>query len=190
MNPCRPILAPLLCVAAALPALAAAKHYAITQEQIAAALTSTGLQVSPDQISPHPQVVAFVDQPTLEVKFIQPAGGHRLIARMECAQAAQCLPFLVTLRMDRSSPALDGSAPAPPPPPANWRSGSSHSQPLLVRAGSSAVLLLDGAHVHISIPVICLDGGALGQTVRATNPDRKHLYSVQVAGDRLLRGRL
>lgn len=178
MNLRRPILGFLFCAAASIPSLAAPREYVITQEQIAAVLASGGMGVAPNQVSPLAKVVARVADPALKVISIQKAGDRRMIARLECAHAAECLPFLVAVRVEDGA-----SAPVPP-------SGLSQPQSLLVRAGSSATLLLDGTHVHISIPVICLENGSMGQRIRVANPDRSKFYTVQVAGDRLLRGAL
>ena len=183
MNPGRPILLAVLCATAALPALAGMRHYPITPEQIASAIADDGIRVSGNEIALLADVVATVPQPALRLSSIHPAANHLLIARVECADAAQCLPFLVSLHVDgvTASPAAKEAAPQPQP-----------HRPVapVVHAGSKAILLLDGPHVHIRLTVICLENGVLGQTVRAANPDRSQYYFVQVAGDQLLRGRL
>lgn len=179
MIPRRRILLSVLWVAAVLPALAGSAHYPITQVQIAAAISSGGMQVSPDQISLLSHVVARVAQPALKLKSIQPEANNGMVARIECADPSQCVPFMVALHV--SNGVLSAAAQEPDP---------GQSNTLLVHAGATAVLLLDGAHVHICIPVICLGNGTLGQTIRATSPDRHQFYTVQVAGERILRGRL
>lgn len=181
MIPRGPILLSVLWVAAVLPALAGTAHYPITQEQIAAALTSGGMQVSPDQVSLLSHVVARVAQPALRLKSIQPEANNGMVARIECANPAQCLPFMVALHVN--GVALSSAA-------QEQGTGQSDPSAILVHAGASAILLLDGAHVHISVPVICLENGGLGKTIRASSPDRHQFYTVQVAGERVLRGRL
>jgi flagella basal body P-ring formation protein FlgA len=57
-------------------------------------------------------------------------------------------------------------------------------------AGSRATLLLEGDHVHIQVPVVCLQNGAVGQTIRVASPDHKQTYVAQVTGNNVLRGRL
>lgn len=187
MNPRRPMLLAVLFAAVSLPAFAGARSYPITQKQIAAAVTDGGLQVSANEVSLLANVVATVRQPVLRLSSVQPAANHLLIARMECANAEQCIPFMVALRVNGIAPqtAVKDIEPRPRPyRPAN------RPVTLLVRAGSRAILLLNGPHVHIRIPVICLENGTMGQTVRAANPDRSQYYTVRVAGDQLLKGRL
>jgi len=180
---CRAIPISVLWAAAVLPAFAGGAHYSITPAEVASAVSGSGLKVSADQVSLFADVVASVAQPALKVQSIEPEDDHQAIARMECADAAQCLPFMVALRVDRGAvpQSVQEGAPA---------GRISAPAVFLVRAGSPAILELDGTHVHITLPVVCLENGALGQTVRVATPDRRVFYIVQVAGDRMLRGRL
>jgi hypothetical protein len=172
---------------AALPALAAAGRYAITTEQVAAAVTSSGMQVSPDQVALLTSAVAVVEAPGLRVQSIEHASGQRTLARMECLDAQQCLPFVVALHPSQIALANAGSgAAAQLAPPVS----QARPSPIAVRAGSPTTLLLDGAHVHISLSVICLENGAPGQTVRATDRDRRQFYTARVAQNGTLEGRL
>lgn len=170
--------------AAALPVLAAPGRYAITTERIAAAVSGSGVQVSPDQVTLLTEVVASVANPELKVQSINRAGDRRTIARMGCANAEQCLPFVVALRMKE----VEGSEAASNLP----ASSASTMRPatFAVRQGSTTALFLDGDHVHISLSVICLENGAPGQTIRATSPDRHQVFTAQVASNGTLRGRL
>lgn len=162
-----------------IPALAGGGHYPITRDQVAAAVTGGGLPVSADDVSLLADVVSRVDHPILKLKSIEPAPDHQVMARLECADSAQCLPFVVLLRVN------DGAA-----SPLEFSPKSAAPSAPLVHAGSSATLQLEGAHVHITLPVICLENGTLGQVIRAANPDRHQFYMVVVVGDRLLRGSL
>lgn len=182
MTPRRSILLPLLWAAAVLPAVAAGR-YPITPGEIAATITSSGLPVSASEVAPLADVVASVAQPALLVKSIERTQDHRLIARIECAHPGQCLPFLVAVDTGGANSSLAATALAADKPPAK-------PPAILVRAGSSAILLLEGPHVHISLSVICLENGTMGQLVRAASPDRHQFYTVQVVGDRILRGNL
>lgn len=183
MTPFRQIAIAALCAAWALPAPAGSGPYPITQDEIAAAVASDGVQISPREVSPLAEVFSSVAHPALKVKSMELAGDHLLIARLECADSTQCLPFMVALHVSGN----DSAAAAP------------HAEPVLrplqpatplVHAGATAVLLLEGPHVHISLPVVCLENGFLGQIVRVANPDRSQYYTVQVTGERLLKGRL
>lgn len=173
----------IVLAAAALPALAAPGRYAITTERIAEAVSNRGVQISPQQVTLLAGVVASVPNPELKVQSIDRAGVQGVIARIACADSAQCLPFLVALRVNDSDVAATVTRPAASvsmPRPATFA----------VRQGATTALFLDGAHVHISLSVICLENGAPGQTIRATSVDRKQVFTVQVASNGTLRGRL
>jgi flagella basal body P-ring formation protein FlgA len=60
----------------------------------------------------------------------------------------------------------------------------------VVRAGSPAVLLIEGDHIHIQIQVVCLENGAPGQTIRASSKDHRQTYTAKVGEDAVLRGKL
>ena len=172
-----------LCAVSVLPARAASGRYAITTERIAAAVSSNGVAVSPDQVTLPANVVARVADPVLKMTSIDRAGDGRATARLECAQANQCLPFIVTLRMTAVPVAMSSPGRSP-------ASTQSKPVPPAVHAGSPATLQLEGAHVHIVLSVTCLENGAIGQTIRATSQDRSKVYIVQVVHEGILEGRL
>lgn len=176
----------VICMALVCPAFAAPQHYAIGAETIAAAISSTGIQTSPDEVSLLASVVATTPTPTLEVRFLKGTGAHQLMVRLECAKREECLPFFVEIRV---SPGREAQLPMMLPSTPSPRSASQF-QPILVRTGSPATLELDGGHIHIRIPVICLDNGSLGLTVRAIDKESRRIYTAQVTEDGLLKGRL
>jgi len=168
----------------ALPALAAPGRYAITTERIAAAVSGNGVQVTPEQVTLFTGVVASVANPELKVQSIDRSGDGQAIARIVCADTAQCLPFLVTLRVaNAASIEIASNRPA-------YYAATSRPAQFVVRQGARTALYLDGAHVHISLSAISLENGVPGQLIRATSLDRRQVFTVQVAGDGTLRGRL
>ncbi len=175
-----------LCVAAglsaALPADAAPGRYAVTSEQVAVAVNRLGMQVLPDQVAMMTNVVSSVAEPKLTVKSIDRAGDGRTMARLECANAGQCLPFMVALRVSAGPAVASTLQPEP----------QSRPRPTtpLVHAGSPATLLLEGSHVHITLSVICSENGALGQTIRATSSDRHLSFTAQVVREGVLEGKI
>lgn len=180
----RPSLISLSVAAAALSALAAAGRYDITTEHIAAAVTNSGVQIAPGQVTLFTNVVSNVANPELKVQSIDRSGDGQAIARMACADSTQCLPFMVTLRVS-SGTNLEIASNRPAP----YSSAYKPAQ-FVVRQGATTALYLDGTHVHISLSAICLENGAPGQTIRATSLDRHQTFTAQVASDGTLRGRL
>ncbi len=172
---------------AASSAAASAAQYEVTQEQVAAAITDHGVQISSDQVTLLTAVVANVANPRLQVQSVDRTGTQRAIARLECADSRQCLPFIVSLRLDQTENTVMALSSSQRPSPAIPQTRPS---PVILRAGSPAILLLNGAHVHIRLTVICLDNGTLGQTIRATDRDRRQVYTARVTEDGILEGRL
>jgi hypothetical protein len=153
----------ILSVAMALPAIAATPgHTTITAEQVAAAINGAGIKVSADQVVLLSDVVAKTSSPALKVESMERWGDRRMRVRMNCAKAEECLPFFVAV---------------------SWSQA-------VVRAGSPAVLLIEGDHIHIQIQVVCLENGAPGQTIRASSKDHRQTYTAKVGEDAVLRGKL
>jgi hypothetical protein len=185
MKQCRLIFSLVLCIAAGLPAMANPARYAITAEQVAAAINGQGMQISPDRIVLLTGAVANVAAPRLTVKSIDRMSPERAVARMECVDAEQCVPFVVSIRLNAGE-----SADALPSSSREVSSSQTRPAPIVVRAGTPTILQLDGAHVHITLGVICLDNGAVGQTIRATDRDRRQIYTARVMQNGVLEGRL
>jgi hypothetical protein len=164
--------------AVSLPVTAATGRNAISAEQVAAALSQRGISASADQITLLSNVLANTANPDLKVKSVERLDDHRAAARLECARPDQCVPFVVTVRLDREVAGVQ-ELPA-----------GSQQQAIAVRSGSLATLHLDGVHVHVKLTVICLENGSIGQKIRATSSDRRQVYMVRVADNGLLEGAL
>jgi len=188
MTRVRSILSWMTVAVVASPALAAPAHYPISTEQIAAAMERTGMQVAPDQVTLLAEISASTTDPRLTVRAVESWGNHRVKARIECESSDQCLPFYVSLNMAPDAAAQAAAAVAQTYLPK--ASAASSAKHFVVRSGNPATLLLDGERVHIRLSVICLESGALGQTIRVTDRDRKTVFRAQVVDDGLLKGRL
>ena len=179
-------LAAALAASLALPAAAATAPSPITREQIAAAITVAGVNVSPEQVTLLNNVTTASPAPQLKIESMERVDAHQARVRVGCTQPGDCLPFYVLVQWSKDAalpPALNSgsfSAVAARPPTSSF----------VVQAGSPAVLLLESDHVHIRLRVICLENGAAGQTIRVASPDRKQTYKAEVMDDSKLRGSL
>jgi hypothetical protein len=178
-----------LMAALASPAVAAPVRALITADQVAAAISAAAMIVSPDQVTLLTEVVAKSNAPNLKVESIEQWGNHRIKVRLGCEDQDDCLPFYVAVHFDQESGAK----------PAGYRSDhasavdarqSQAQQAFSVRAGSRAVLLIDGGHVHVRLNVICLENGATGQNIRVECKDPKQTYVARVVNGGVLRGSL
>jgi hypothetical protein len=170
----------VLAAAMALPA-AAAGRTAISTEQIAGAIRAAGLNINSRDVTLLAEVFASTGTPALRVESMEHWGDHRMIARLGCASGDECLPFVVSVRLSDENAAHMPANPS--------LSASVRAKPV-VRAGSTALLLLDGNHVHVEISVVCLENGAAGQTIRVTTKDRQQSYTAEVVDGTTLRGKL
>jgi hypothetical protein len=169
-------------------ASAATEHYAISTDIVAAAIGGIGVAVAPEQVTLLTDVVATKPAPVLKVRSVEKMDNERLVARMECESHDECLPFYVSIRVGQGSKAhgalvLASLSAADLAPRSNAKS-------IVLRAGSVTTLQLDGDHIQIRLPVICLESGSPGKTVRATDKNHRVVYSALVIDGSLLKGRL
>ncbi len=179
-------------LAMALPAVAATGHDAIMPEQIAAAISGAGVPVSAKQVTLLTEVLARTNSPALRVQSMEPLSDHRMKVRLNCFNVAECVPFYVTIRTSGEGPAQPSpvaSAQLQLPPPRPTPRKTEADSPVL-RTGSSATLLLEGDHMSIQLPVVCLESGAIGQTIRVASKDRRQTYTARVFDGGTLRGKL
>jgi hypothetical protein len=171
----------------ALPAVAASGRVPITAEQVAAAINGAGMKVSANQVVLLADIMATNSAPRLKVESMERWGDHQIKFRLDCVKTEECLPFFVAVRWsqaesvppvfaDHSSTAISLAKPG--------------SNSFIVRSGTPAILLLTGDHIHIQLPVVCLENGVVGQTIRAASPDHRQTYRAEVGEDSVLRGRL
>jgi hypothetical protein len=179
------IVSCVIAAAVALPAVAASSRQAIiTPAEIAAAVNSFGIPIAPQQIELLANAVANTSHPQLRVQSVQRWENGKMMARLSCADAGQCVPFFVGLHVDQgvqphAVAAFSTVAAAQPP-----------ARTPAVRSGMPATLFLDGDHIHIRLNVICLQSGTRGQTIRATDKDHRVVYTAQVTDNGILKGRL
>lgn len=166
---------------------AATEHYVISAALIAATVSKSGVEITSDQVTLLSQVVATTSAPLLRIHSVEKLGSDRLLARLECEKSEECVPFFVSLQVGQGSEAQAAAAAKllPAVLPQRIRPNSA-----ALRGGSHATLLLDGTHIHISIPVICLQSGSPGQTIRVTDTNRRVVYTAEVVDGFVVKGRL
>lgn len=189
MTHCRWIGITVLLAGLGVPAKAASGREAITTGQIAAAIGDAGLQVTASQVSLQTDVVAKTTAPILKVISVGAWAANSSSVRLACVSSEECLPFVVTVRRHPTDRA-DGAAIASNTQRSQHPSIETSTSKVVLRSGSPAVLLLEGGHVHIRLAVVCLQSGAVGQTIRVAGRERDHTYLAEVCSDGMLRGLL
>ena len=182
------ILSGVVFAAAAQPALPAPATYPVKADQVAASANKMGLEISPGQVTMLTDVVTTTTTPSLKVRSIERQDKQGMLVRMECESRDQCLPFIVSIRADSANdmPVIPSSRSLAV---LGTPSRSVSPQPV-IRTGSPVTLLLDSDRVHIRIPVVCLENGATGQTIRVKSKDHHLIYTAQVIDGTLVKGKL
>ena len=136
-------------------------------------------------------------EPELEVTMAYPENGGWAL-RLRCVLPGTCAPFLVRApriaglgRLTTLVPQeRGGDAGGEAGPPVGKRTGlrraKAANSKALVFAGRPARLVLERDGMRISIPVTCLDRGALAQAVRARDRESGRIFQARVAGPGLL----
>jgi hypothetical protein len=164
--------------------------YCIGVDRVAAALVARGIPVQPDQVEFLAPIKSSRPDPALEIERLQAGSRDSVLARIRCRNAGECLPFYIVLHPSGKQDAQEmiellhatagpihaaGSAVRP-----NWA----------VRSGERATFVLQGRDFRASTPVICLENGRQGESIRARSLDRKRIMVGEVVGPGLLRGAL
>jgi Chaperone for flagella basal body P-ring formation len=161
----------------------------ITPQQVAVALLVKHISVSDEEVSLPSRVPAKTTNPLLEVISVSSTLQNDTLVKLRCVDGRDCLPFYAVIAGARGKPLEKGlrpppaaapHLPAPPPPPEPW----------LVRSGERATLVLEGKHLRVQMPVVCLANGSAGASIRVISSNGKQTYRVQVAAAGLLKGGL
>jgi hypothetical protein len=130
------------------------------------------------EIAGNPQ--ALTDNPALLVQNVLPDGvRHRLQFVVRCSSEQICGSFLASTEMPMNL------AVAP-----RAKRNSSRPGETLARAGQFALLSLDDGNLHISLRVVCLEPGLLGQTIRVRDATSRRIFHAEVVAAGALRASL
>ena len=151
----------------------------ISREWILSALIASGVQIAPGQLEPLSSVSATVPNPRLRVVSLEMLDGESDRARLQCEGTDTCLPFYVLVHWGQPGDEQAGI----PGRRVKTRSRSGlRPEDVLVRSGKAAVLVFEGEHVRMTLPVKCLQSGSRGQRVRVISKELRKVYLARVAG--------
>ena len=151
----------------------------ISRERILEALHSSGIQILPDQMEQLSRMTAAEPSPVLKVLGVEVMDAESDKVLLRCAHPNTCLPFYVLVHWGQLE---DGSTARPGRPIGTQAQPDQPVRDLLVRSGKTAVLMLDGEYIHMTLPVLCLQSGGRGQRVRVVSKDTKRRYVARVTG--------
>lgn len=166
------ILTAVLLAAGVAPARAADNSRTpISREWILGVLEASGIHIAPDQMEQLSSVTAAVPNPRLKVVSVDVLDGDADKVRLQCEQPNTCLPFFVLLHWGQPG-RQSGRTTQPTLQPEN----------ILVRSGKAIILVIEGDFLRMTLPVMCLQNGGLGQLVRVLNKETKRTYMAKVTG--------
>ncbi len=172
-----------------IPAKGGSGREVITTGRIALTIRDAGIPVSASQITLPAEIVAKTREPALKVVSVGAWAANPSRVRLACVISEECLPFVVTVHRGQSDRPDGSSLPASAKPPKSPSVEYARSK-VILRIGSPAVLLLEGGHVHIELTVVCLENGAVGQTIRVAGREHGPTYLAEVCSDGFLRATL
>jgi len=180
------VLAALILVAAS-PRLAAIDlHPAIlTASRVVEVLRASGIETRAENVEMVTAVPIAGSDVALQLLDWNRVSDSDAWVRLRCKSSEQCLPFFVIVHGMPQAFAAKLIAPDSRRPRFNIQNRS--KQHTLIRAGSRAVLVLEGGRARITTTVICLDNGTLRSKVRVKNPATKQIWMAEVVGKGVVR---
>ncbi|MFZ1136917.1 MAG: flagella basal body P-ring formation protein FlgA [Candidatus Korobacteraceae bacterium] len=162
----------------------------LSSQDIAAALSQNDFRVSQSQVELLTEVRSTRAEPPLEVMSVGPWRTGSMKVRLRCRQHEVCLPFYVLVNWPSAVESETAIS--------RWNSSGSHaiapSVPQhgrwLVHNGEPVTLVIEREHLRVQLPVVCLENGSAGNTIRARSTDHKRIYVAEVVGEKLLKGQL
>ena len=132
------------------------------------------------------RAVALIHDPELKVESSeQDSLRDELKFVIRCVKREVCGTFLVATGLPQNF--LDGKRAHTGP---GVKASPRIQQEILAHAGQPAMLSMDSGNMHISLRVICLERGSLGQTIRAREANSRRVFHAQVVGAGHLRANL
>ena len=162
----------------------------VNTECIARLLRQAGIAVTAEQVSLPTPVPVRHEGTAIEILSIAAMDRAHSRIRLRCRETAECLPFYAVLQGTFPAVSQRGIRQQERLPGSREVTRPASDGPWLVRSGERATLLLEGIHVHIHLPVICLNNGRAGNMIQVATTDHKRIYRAQVSGAGLVKGGL
>ena len=167
-----------------------AMPYRVSADGVADALAKGGISIQRGQVEFLAPVKSSRPDPALEIERLQRTSRDSVLARVRCHEAGECLPFLVVLHLVRGQDPPGIAERAPATQGQLRTTGSPHRPNWTVKIGQTATLVMQGRDVRATTPVICLQNGRQGESIRVSSLDRKRIMVGEIVGPGLLRGAL
>ena len=167
-----------------------AMPYRVGADRVAEALAARGISVQPGQLEFLASVKSSRPDPALEIEHLQATSRDSVLARVRCREAGVCLPFLVVLRLTTKQDPQTILERLPATKVQFLPAGNQHRPKWMVKTGQTATFVMQGKDVRATTPVICLQNGRQGESIRVSSLDRKRIMVGEIVAPGLLRGTL
>lgn len=161
-------------------------RFPISSERVARAIMAAGVPVTAAQVRLLAQVNALGPDSGLEVINMAKWSGDTWKVELRCSDPRVCLPFYVLVQAGRSG-AFDGISALRSGPLARRNVSHSLRKQILMRNGDPATLVFENPSVRITMPVICLQSGNRGQTIRVVSTDHKRFFKAEIVNPGLVK---
>ncbi len=162
---------------AAVPQSTAQSSYAVQVSAITNAVLAAHPELAGDPLDLPGRIFAHEAEPSLTAGPIENWFGGDMResrnglarVRVQCRLSSVCLPFYATVHLPLANVSSAAAAPSQP------RKATVSSEPaaeLPLHIGSRALLLIDNGVLHLRIPVLCLQAGRPGSTIRVRSAVR------------------
>jgi hypothetical protein len=152
-------------------------------QQVVDALALAGVMVAPDQIEFLSGIRSAKESASIQVVSTSNSSAGMVKVKLRCQDNHECLPFYVLVhsldKLNVGSARLKTVSAAETDVPQN-----------IIRGGEHATLILESPDSRMSLPVICLQSGNVGQTIRVASPDHRQLFDAVVVAPGMLKGSL
>jgi len=149
-------------------------------QAIVKALSERGYAIDSHDVSLLVSVVATVPDPVLEIRAVEPmdrVSEPSSKVKVACHLPGTCVPFYALMRWSTAPP--NGMTTIPVVEP---------RQPIVMRAGTHATLWMGDGRSQIQMPVISLEQGATGRSIRVASSDRRRTYVAEIVSPHMLKG--
>ncbi len=172
--------------------------YPIAAPRVLSVVLAAHPELAGDAIEVPARVGAHEAEPALVAGAVErwPASSPVARVRLHCQGEGVCLPFYALVHLSASETASgtqprSGTLPGPAAHTLGTQAGSAmHVDAPVLRTGQRASMLIDSGLLHLRIPVTCLQGGAVGSTIRVAGPGRSKIFEAAVLDGTTVRGSL
>jgi len=166
-------------------------RFPISSQSVADALTAAGVPVSPAEIRFLSPMSAAGRDSSLQVVEIAKWAGDTVKVQLRCRDHRACLPFYVLLTGAEKAGTRGQTLQPTSGISSEGRNATEvFAKQTLMHDGDPAILLFDNTGLRISLPVICLQSGSRGQTIRVESRDHKRFFKAKIVESGLLKATL